>query len=39
MFHYRFSTWSELRAERVWWVRTPIGEMVPPVCLPRPPIE
>jgi hypothetical protein len=39
MFHYRFSTWQELRSQHVWWVRTPIGEMVPPICLPRSPIE
>ena len=32
-FHYRFSTWAELRATRAWWVRTPASDYIPPVAL------
>lgn len=32
-FHYRFSTWRELRASGAWWVRTPVEDYVPPVRL------
>jgi Lipase maturation factor len=32
-FHYRFSTWTELRRTGAWWVRTPAEEYVPPVRL------
>jgi len=34
MFLYRFSTPAERRAEHVWWVRTEVGTLVPPVTLP-----
>ncbi|HUK63154.1 MAG TPA: lipase maturation factor family protein, partial [Dongiaceae bacterium] len=30
---YRFSTAAERRATGAWWVRTPVGEYVPPVML------
>ncbi len=33
LFHYRFSSWRELRATGAWWERTPIAELVPPVGL------
>jgi hypothetical protein len=33
LFHYRFSTWAELRATRAWWQRTPVADLVPPVRL------
>lgn len=33
-FHYRFATPAERRADRVWWVRTPVGVFVPPSRLP-----
>jgi len=39
MFRYRFSTWHELRTDHVWWVRTPMGEMVPPISLSPAAIE
>jgi hypothetical protein len=29
LFHYRFSTFAELRATGAWWQRTPVGELVP----------
>jgi uncharacterized membrane protein YhdT len=32
-FHYRFSTWRELRATGAWWVRTPVEDYVPPIRL------
>ena len=34
VFLYRFSTPAERRAEHVWWVRTEVGTLVPPVRLP-----
>ena len=34
MFLYRFSTPAERRADHVWWVRTEVGTLVPPVTLP-----
>jgi hypothetical protein len=33
LFHYRFSTWEELRETRAWWQRTPVADLVPPVRL------
>ncbi|MFG1930800.1 lipase maturation factor family protein [Mycobacterium sp. NPDC048908] len=31
LYEYRFTTWSELRQERLWWHRTLVGEFLPPV--------
>jgi len=31
LYEYRFTTWSELRRERVWWHRTLAGQYLPPV--------
>ncbi|MGA0566347.1 lipase maturation factor family protein [Rathayibacter sp. KR2-224] len=36
MYLYRFSTWSELRRDHVWWVRERVAELVPPVTLTGP---
>jgi hypothetical protein len=36
LYHYRFSTWRELRETGAWWVRTPAGELVRPVRLAEP---
>jgi membrane protein implicated in regulation of membrane protease activity len=33
LFRYRFSSLSELRRDRVWWVRMPAGEYLPPLTL------
>jgi membrane protein implicated in regulation of membrane protease activity len=33
LFHYRYSTMSELRATGAWWVRRPQIELVPPMRL------
>jgi hypothetical protein len=33
LFHYRFSTWRELRETGAWWVRRPVGELVPAISL------
>jgi lipase maturation factor len=33
LFHYRFTTWAELRASGAWWQRTYAGDFVPPVRL------
>ena len=33
LFHYRYSTWRELRETGAWWVRTPVGDYVRPVRL------
>lgn len=33
-FRYRYSTWSERRETREWWVRTPVGTLIEPVGLP-----
>ncbi|GLB69525.1 lipase maturation factor family protein [Arthrobacter mangrovi] len=30
VFHYRYSTWSELRRTGQWWVRRPVGLLVAP---------
>ncbi|WP_324652534.1 lipase maturation factor family protein [Georgenia sp. H159] len=30
VFRYRYSTWDELRRERVWWVRREIGGLIAP---------
>jgi hypothetical protein len=29
LFHYRFSSWAELRSTGAWWQRTLAGELVP----------
>jgi predicted small integral membrane protein len=34
VFRYRFSTPAERRVDRVWWVRSEVGVLVPPVSLP-----
>lgn len=34
VFLYRFSTPAERRSSHVWWVRTEVGVLVPPVSLP-----
>ncbi|MDP8903839.1 MAG: lipase maturation factor family protein [Chloroflexota bacterium] len=31
LFHYRFSTWRELRSTGAWWQRSPAGELVGPL--------
>jgi hypothetical protein len=36
LYHYRFSTWRELRQTRAWWVRTPAGDFVRPIRLAEP---
>jgi membrane protein implicated in regulation of membrane protease activity len=33
LFHYRFSTWPELRKTGAWWIRTPAAELVPALRL------
>ena len=33
LYRYRFSTWAQLRSEGVWWVRTPVGDYLPPIVL------
>jgi hypothetical protein len=33
LFRYRFTTWAERRESGAWWVRTLVGELVPPVAL------
>jgi Lipase maturation factor len=33
LFHYRYSTWRELRETGRWWVRTPVEEYIPPFGL------
>lgn len=30
VFRYRYSTWDELRRERVWWVRREVGAIIAP---------
>ena len=35
LYHYRFSTWRELRQQRRWWVRTLVGEYLPPLVLDK----
>ncbi|MBV9096150.1 MAG: lipase maturation factor family protein [Streptosporangiaceae bacterium] len=32
-YHYRFSTWRQLRRTGAWWERTPAGEFLAPVTL------
>jgi hypothetical protein len=34
LFHYRFSSWRELRETGAWWIRTPAGDFVRAVRLP-----
>ena len=36
LFHYRYSTWHELRESGAWWVRTPAGMFAGPLRLARP---
>ena len=33
LFRYRFTTWPERRETGAWWVRTYVGEFVPPIRL------
>jgi hypothetical protein len=33
LFHYRYSTWSELRETGAWWVRRPVSDLVPAMRL------
>ena len=33
LFRYRFSTWTEWRQTGAWWVRSYVGEYIPPVGL------
>jgi lipase maturation factor len=33
LYVYRYSTWAELKGKRVWWVREPAGDYVPPLAL------
>ncbi len=33
LYLYRFTTWRELRRDRAWWHRTPVGQYFPPVAL------
>ncbi|MGH3675570.1 MAG: lipase maturation factor family protein [Mycobacterium sp.] len=33
LYHYRFTTWQELRRERAWWHRSLVGEYVSPLAL------
>ncbi len=33
LYEYRFTTWRELRRERMWWRRSLVGEYLPPVSL------
>ena len=33
LYEYRFTTWRELRHERMWWHRTLVGEYLPPVAV------
>ena len=35
LFRYRYTTWREWRETGVWWVRRPIGVLVPAVRLPE----
>jgi hypothetical protein len=34
LFRYRYTTWGEWRSTGAWWVRRPIGVLVPAVRLP-----
>ena len=31
LFHYRFTSWRELRETGAWWTRTPAGEFAGPI--------
>jgi hypothetical protein len=31
LFHYRYTTWAELRATGAWWHRTYVADFVPPL--------
>lgn len=33
LYRYRFSTWQQLRQDRVWWDRIPVGVFMPPTGL------
>jgi hypothetical protein len=35
LYRYRFTTWRERRESGAWWVRTRLGEYLPPVTLRR----
>lgn len=35
LFHYRFSSFKELRETRAWWVRRPVSDLVPAIGLDR----
>jgi hypothetical protein len=35
LYLYRFSSWTQLRRDRVWWTRSPAGEYLPPLVLDR----
>lgn len=35
LFHYRYTTWRQLRETGAWWERTLVGELVRPVALER----
>ena len=32
-YHYRFTTRRERRASGAWWMRSRVGEYLPPYCL------
>jgi hypothetical protein len=36
LFAYRFTTWRERRETGAWWVRTLVGELIPPLTLAAP---
>ncbi|MFP3986598.1 lipase maturation factor family protein [Streptomyces sp. E11-3] len=36
LYHYRFTTWRELRTTGAWWHRTYVREFLPPTRLERP---
>ncbi|WP_156725221.1 lipase maturation factor family protein [Streptomyces apocyni] len=36
LYHYRFTTWRELRDTGAWWHRTYVREFLPPTRLERP---
>ncbi len=33
LYHYRFTTWAERKETGAWWVRTHVGEYLPPLRL------
>jgi hypothetical protein len=36
LFHYRYTSWRELRETGAWWARTPAGDFVGPLRLASP---